>query len=173
MLRSTSAKTAFLGATLLTACSAKPIGSELAAPEPVFDVKAFFLGRTEGKASLKIVFKAPAAIHVQGQGHIDADGALILDQVINRAEHKPERRQWRFRQISANRFSGTLTGATGPVVGEVTGNTLHLGYSMKGGLRVEQWLYLQPGGRTALNRMQIHKFGLPVGHLEETIRKLD
>jgi hypothetical protein len=37
----------------------------------------------------------------------------------------------------------------------------------------EQWIYLQPGGRTALNRMRLTKLGITVGRLDETIRKLD
>ena len=51
------------------------------------------------------------------------------------------------------------------------GNRLHLAYKMKNGMGVEQWIYLQPGGQVALNRMRVTKFGVPVATLEETIRK--
>ena len=54
------------------------------------------------------------------------------------------------------------------------GNRLHLRFTTTdGGLDAEQWLYLQPGGRVALNRMVLRKFGLPVATLDETIRKVD
>lgn len=58
------------------------------------------------------------------------------------------------------------------MTGEVTGNLLHLAFSMKGGLRAQQWLYLQPGGQVSRNRMLITKFGLPVASLDETIRHM-
>ncbi|MBS0504909.1 MAG: DUF3833 family protein [Proteobacteria bacterium] len=173
MSRSASAKAALLGAALLTACSAKPIGGELAAPQPVFDAKTFFAGHTEGRATLKIIFKAAQPVHVDGKGWVEPDGTLILDQVVKRGDHAPERRRWRFREMGPNRYAGSLSDAAGPVVGDVRGNRLHLAYPMKGGYKAEQWIYLQPDGRTALNRMAITKFGIEVGRLEETIRKLD
>ena len=173
MCRSASAKAALLGAALLTACSAKPIGSELAAPQPVFDAREFFVGRTEGRASLKIIFKSARPVHVDGTGRIDSDGTLILDQVVKRVDHAPERRQWRFRQTGPGRYAGTLSDATGPVVGDVRGNMLHLSYPMKGGVKAEQWIYLKPDKRTAINRIVITKLGIEVARLDETIRKLD
>ena len=42
---------------------------------------------------------------------------------------------------------------------------------MKGGLHAQQWLYLQPGGQVARNRMVVTKFGVPVASLDETITK--
>ena len=59
------------------------------------------------------------------------------------------------------------------VAGDVNGNCLHLTYPMKGGMKVEQRIYLQPGGKTALNRMTVSKLGITVAHLNETISKLD
>ena len=59
----------------------------------------------------------------------------------------------------------------GPVTGEVTGHRLHLRFRLKSGLRAEQWLELQAGGRTALNRMVVTKWGVPVARLTETITR--
>ena len=44
---------------------------------------------------------------------------------------------------------------------------------MKGGVQAEQWIYLQPDQRTALNRMRITKLGVTVAQIDETIRKID
>lgn len=98
---------------------------------------------------------------------------MVLDQIVTQQGKKPERREWRIREVSPGRYAGSLSDATGPVEGDVTGNCLHLSYPMKSGLKIEQRIYLQPGGRTALNRMTIRKLGVTVGHLAETIRKLD
>ncbi len=61
----------------------------------------------------------------------------------------------------------------GPVSGEVTHNRLHLSFRMKGGFHAQQWLTMEPSGRSVRNVMVVRKFGIPVASLEETIRKLD
>jgi Protein of unknown function (DUF3833) len=76
-------------------------------------------------------------------------------------------------RLGGGRYGGTLSDAEGPLVAQITGNCLHLRYSAKGHLSVEQWLYLQPGGKVALNRMVVRKFGIRVARLDETIRRVD
>jgi hypothetical protein len=156
---------------LVAGCVGVPPHADLAAPQPVFVPAAFFAGRTEGHARLKVIFGSTRPVHVVGEGQVMRDGTLVLDQVVSQADKPPKRREWRIRETAPGHYSGTLTDASGPVVGEVTGNCLHLTYPMKGGVKAEQWIYLQPGGATALNRMSITKFGVPVARLEETIRK--
>jgi len=160
-----------LPAFLLLA-AAGPISSDLSAPQPVFHPAVFFAGRTEGHAKLKQLFHSARPVHVVGNGRVERD-TLILDQIVTQQGKKPERRQWRIRETTPGRYAGTLSDATGPVSGDVAGNCLHLAYPMKGGLKVEQRIYLQPGGRTALNRMKISKLGVTVASLDETISKLD
>lgn len=162
-----------LAAALLGGCGAKSPAPELAAPTPLFRPEQFFAGRTAGSGSLKIIFKDAEAIRVEGRGRVAPDGTLILDQIVHRGAKNPQQRQWRIRTGSAGSFAGTLTDATGRVQGTVSGNLMHLAYPMKGGVHAEQWIYLQPDGRTALNRMVITKMGLTVARLDETIRKLD
>ena len=60
------------------------------------------------------------------------------------------------------------------MTGELTGNVLHLRYRLvEGGVSVNQTITLQPGGRTAQNRMTFRRFGLNVATVEETIRKVE
>lgn len=173
MCRSTAAKAGLLSLVAVAGCSATQPGEELARPRPIFDVAVFFAGRTHGDATLKVIFKDPESIRVEGSGHAAPDGTLVLDQIVKREKQAPESRQWRFRALAGNRYTGTLTDATGPVSGDVQGNMLHLRYPMKDGVKAEQWIYLQSDGRTALNRMRMTKFGLTVARLDETIRKMD
>lgn len=156
---------------LVPGCVGVPPHADLAAPQPVFAPAAFFAGRTEGQARLKVIFGGTRPVHVIGEGRVTPDGTLVLDQVVTQAGKPAKRREWRIRETAPGRYGGTLTDASGPVVGEVTGNCLHLSYSMRGGVQAEQWIYLQPGGATALNRMSITKFGIPVARLAETITK--
>lgn len=154
-------------------CRAEPIAPELAASSPLFAADRFFTGRTRGDGSIKIMLQGAEILRVEGNGWIDPDGTLVLDQVVRRGTRLPEKRQWRFRGAGSGRYSGTLSDAAGPVTGEVRGNMLHLNYAMKGKVQAEQWIYLQADGRSALNRMAIRKFGMTVARVDETIRKLD
>lgn len=158
---------------LVGGCVGVPPHAGLAAAQPVFAPATFFAGRTEGRARLEVMFGSPRPVHIAGDGRVERDGTLVLDQAVTQAGKPPKRREWRIRETAPGRYAGTLTDASGPVSGTVTGNCLRLRYPMKGGLNAEQWLYLQPGGRTALNRMSITKFGIPVARLEETITKRD
>ena len=70
-------------------------------------------------------------------------------------------------------YTGTLSDAKGPISAKVSGNELNIRYKTKDGLDVEQWLFLQPGGETAVNHMVVRKLGVTVASLEETIRKIN
>jgi hypothetical protein len=138
-----------------------------------FDPVAFFTGRTEGKGTLRKIMSGSTPLRVEGVGRVAPDGALILDQRVHEGAAAPQSRQWRIREIAPGRYAGSLTDAVGPMVGAMEGNRLHIRFTMKGGLDVEQWLTLQPGGRTLANRMTVRKFGMVVAALDETIRKAD
>ena len=156
---------------LLSGCISTPPHEHLARPEPIFSPDAFFSGRTEGKATLHIILKGAQPVRVEGEGHVAPDGTLVLVQRVRRGEKAPAIRTWRLHEAGPRRYTGTLTGAKGPVTGDVAGNRLHLRFTSKDGTDTEQWLYLQPGGQEALNRMVVRKFGIPVASLTETIRK--
>ena len=160
-------------ALLLAAFSFAPPHRQLAASAPVFQPEHFFLGRTEGRGTIKSKFARPGTLVVRSNGHVEKDGTLVLAQTVERPGEPVESRLWRFRKAGAGIYRGTITNAVGPVTGEVSGNCLRLRYKMKrGGLHAEQHIYLQPGGRSAFNRMTVKKFGLTVATVEETIRKL-
>lgn len=165
----------FLAAAwLLTTSAFDPPHKNLAASEPVFRAEEFFLGRTEGKGTIKQAFARRSAMVVQSVGRVDPDGTLVLEQRVRRGENPPDQRQWRIKKLADGRYAGTISDAKGPVTGEVRGNCLHLTYTMtRGGMRTDQYIYLQPGGRVALNRMTIKKLGLTFATVEETIRKIE
>ena len=154
---------------LLSSCAGGPPPSSIAAGPP-FAAERFFAGRLDGTGMLRIALHAPSTTHVTSIGKVAPDGTLTLDQHIEQ-QGKPARdRQWRIRPLGNGRYTGTLTDATGPVTGEAVGNRLHLRFSMKGGMRVDQWLTLSPDARVAQNRMIVRKLGVTVATLDETIR---
>lgn len=149
-----------------TLCAPHPGDSQRFAP------LAFFTGSTEGEGRLKIAMHHARTVRVHGAGHMAADGALMLDQRVEQ-EGKPARqRAWRLCEVAPGRYTGTLSDAAGPVLGQVTGNRLHLRFRIKGGLAADQRLELQPGGQALRNRMTVRKLGIVVATLDETIRKL-
>ena len=161
----------------LAGCVTTPEHIDLARSAPVFSPNEFFAGASTGEGDLRILLSGASQTHVTSRGEVAPDGTLVLVQQVQRGSGPPTTRTWRLHAVgpaAGGRYAGSLTSAEGPVSGEVEGNRLHLRFTAKsalGGLDTEQWLYLQPGGREALNRMVVRKFGIPVASLRETIRK--
>lgn len=138
-----------------------------------FDPLTFFAGRTEGSGAFKIVLHRTRNVHVHGRGVVQPDGSIILDQTVEDGTKPPQKREWHIRQVAPGRYTGTLTDARGPILGESIRDAFHLKYKTKGGIAIEQWISLAPGGRVAHNRLIARKVGVVVAKLDETIRKLD
>jgi hypothetical protein len=153
------------------------IALAIATPAPAaaparFDPLAFFAGRTEGTGRLKIVLRRGRGVRVEGRGRVE-QGTLVLDQRVAEEGKPPRTRTWRIRAVAPGRYAGTLSDAAGPVAGETSGDRLHLSFPMTGGLRAEQWLQLEPGGRAARNRLVVRKLGITVARLDERIVRID
>jgi hypothetical protein len=157
----------FFTATLAACTASAP------AKAPSFDPLAFFTGSSRGEGTLKIVAKASIPVRVESFGHPDGKGGIVLDQTIHEAGKPTRQRRWVLRQTSPTTMTGTITDNPGPVSGRLESNRLLLNYSMKNGLKAEQVLTAQPGGRSVTNRMTVRKFGMPVAHFDEVITKLD
>ncbi len=137
-----------------------------------FDPATFFAGRTHGEATLDTLIASPVRVTVDSVGRRQGD-TLVLDQAIRQGDQPARVRRWTMRPVAPNRFSGTLTDATGSVQGTTAGPRAYIRYTMKNGMQVEQQLALQRDGRTVLNRLEVKKFGVRLATLTETIRKLD
>ena len=159
--------TPFLAFLVAAAAQAAP------APAPVGSaLENFFIGRTEGSGTVNVILSGRHAVRDRGRGWRDRSGALRLDQIVEEEGKPARRRSWRLVRAGGNRITGTISDARGPVAGELAGNTLHLRYRLTEGPSVEQWITLQPGGRSATNRMTFRRFGVRVATVESTIRKV-
>jgi hypothetical protein len=172
LMRSPPMRAFLLPAPLLLAAFAPAVRPPAADAAQPFDAIRFFDGRTEGQGVLKVVLRSATKIRVESRGRTETDGTLSVRQTVSHGDKPARIREWRIRELSPGRYVGTLSDASGPVVGAVAGNRLHLRFRMKGGLNADQWLTLAPGGRSAHNLMRVRKFGLTVASLDETIRKL-
>ena len=140
-----------------------------ASPAP----EQFFVGRTEGVGTVSVMLSRRHSVRDRSRGRIEQRGTLVLDQIVEEEGKPPRRSRWRLTRSGGNRITGTISDARSPVTGEVAGNVIHLRYRGAEGPSVEQWITLQPGGRTATNRMVFRRFGLVVATLESTIRRVD
>jgi len=157
----------------LVAAAAMALAGAATAPAPALDMTAFFSGRTHTENVLKIVFKRPARLVVDSVGGRGDRGDFVLLDTV-REEGKPVReRKWIMRPVGPNRFTGSLTDATGPVDVTVSGRQAVIRYTMKGGLKVVQQMELQADGRTLSNHVVVRKFGLKFASVDGTVRKLD
>ena len=149
------------------------LGLLLLVQAPASAAERFFVGRTAGSGTIRVVLSGQHGFRVRSVGRLDRSGALLLDQIVEEEGKPVRRRTWRLVRSGANRISGTLSDARGPVSGEIAGRVLNLRYAPTEGGTVDQRITFHPSGRTAENRMTIRRFGVPVATVEETIRRVD
>ena len=144
----------------------------LAAQAPGSALERFFVGRTEGSGTVHVIMSGRHAVRDRATGRMEG-GTLVLDQVV-REEGKPARRRvWRLTRSGGTAVSGTISDARGRVTGQVSGNSLTLRYRLTEGPSVVQTITLQPGGRSASNRMTFRSWGVNVATVATTIRRTD
>jgi hypothetical protein len=166
------AKLCGLGAAGLTGCSSALPPSAFAGGTPAMRPEIFFAGPTRSSGVLENRSGVPTSrLQVEGCGKTLADGSFRLDQIVHFSTGKPEVRIWLVHRIDAHRYEGTLTDASGPVKAEAYGNLFHVLYPMASpiGGQLEEWMYLQPDGKTVMNETTIFVFGVVAAHLAERI----
>jgi hypothetical protein len=146
--------------------------SAFAGQSPEMRPEMFFEGKTNSSGVLEDRSGAPTRmLHVEGLGEIRPDGDFRLVQRVRFDDDPAETRTWLMHRLDNHRYAATLTDASGPVEGEAYGNLFHLRYPMANpfGGEMEQWLYLQPDGRTVVNEATITVLGIVVARLLERI----
>ncbi len=137
-----------------------------------FNPVEFFRGHSHGDGVLKVIFQPSKTIKVDSFGSTEADGSLLLKQIIHEPEKPPRTRYWRMRQEGSHRFAGTLTDAAGPVRVDVNGDRVRIQYTGQNHLYFDQ-LLTAVGPREVRNMMRVRRFGIVVAHFQEIIRKED
>lgn len=133
----------------------------------------FFVGRTESMGTVSVVMSGRHAVRDRSRGRVERGNILILEQHVEEQGKPARSRTWRLVRTADNRIAGTISDARGPVTGEVSGNVIHLRYQSIEGPAVEQWITLDPGRRTAQNRMVFRRFGMTLATVTSVIRKMD
>ena len=162
-----------LACMMLPGCLSSLAARPPLAPAPVLDPIAFFTGHTHGEGALEVRFGKRREFTVEGNGYQNPDGTFQLDQTITYASGSVETRRWVLERRDTTSYKATLSDASGDVSAEVTGNLFHLRYQIRQPrVFMEQWLYLQPDGRSVLNIAQVTVLGIPWARLSETITRV-
>jgi hypothetical protein len=146
--------------------------SAATSPSPPVDPLRFFVGRTESVGRVKVMFHHGYGTHSSGQGRIEPDGSLLLVQQVFDDGKPPHERRWHVRQVTQDRYTGTMTEAEGPVTIDRIGDRYRFSFRMDGRLNVEQVLTPLPGGRAATNDAKVRRLGLVVATTQGIVRKL-
>jgi Protein of unknown function (DUF3833) len=176
IMRPRSIPTLLSLAIVLGGCAPVLAPSAFEGATPEMRPENFFAGTTTSSGVLENRAGAPTRrLHVESAGRMLPDGNFRLDQTITFEQDPPVTRTWMMRRVDAHRYTATLTDASGTVDAEAYGNLFHLTYPMKKPVlgRMEQWLYLQPDGRTVVNEATITVLGIVVAHLSERITHED
>lgn len=152
--------------------------SDFATGRPIFDPVAFFTGRTRSSGVQETRRGAPVqTVTTETDGRRQADG-LHLEQSLQFGAAKRQHRSWVIRRINPHHFEATANDILGVARGEAYGNVFHwsftLGVSPGNPLmnvRMSQWMYLQPDGRTMINHSTIRKGGLVLAQVTEQFRR--
>lgn len=142
-------------------------------PQPRFDPIRFFSGHTHGEGTLDVRAGSDRKLTVEGMGTANPDGTFTLGQTITFDDGAVEQRKWVLRRSDSTHYAATLSDAKGEVTAETNGTQFHLRYLIRSPeVFMEQWLYLQPDGRTVLNQAEVTVLGVPWAHLSETITRV-
>ncbi len=164
-------------AIALSGCATMNV-SEFRGGRPEFDPVRFFTGATSSFGVMENRGGAPKQIvKTETKGQLAGD-TLRLEQVLSLGTSKPQHRSWRIRKIDAHRYEATANDIVGTVQGEAYGNVFHWSFTLAlspgnplANVRMSQWMYLQPDGKTMVNHSTIRKFGIVVAQVTEQFRK--
>ncbi|WP_395745474.1 DUF3833 family protein [Prosthecobacter sp.] len=145
---------------------------------PPLDPKAYFSGHLQSSGMVqnhggKVRDEFTTRIH-----GVPSQKGLLLIQDFTFASGRKVHRVWDIDVLDAHHFEGEASDGVGLARGEAWGNAFEWNYTLavpKGGRKFDinfhQIMLLQPDG-TLLNRAQFGKFGLRLGTVTESFRKL-
>ena len=170
----------FLCFTAFSSGQAAPIApSAFADGRPAFDPLRFFNGHTRSWGVFENTKGEPTErITTETWGRM-VKGELHMEQDLFIGNKPRSHRSWKMRRLDAHHFEATANDVVGTARGVASGNAFFWTFTLalKPGhplfnVRMTQHMYLQPDGRTMINRDTIRKFGIVVAGVTEQFRRL-
>lgn len=163
-----------LSLTLLSGC-AGPQVADHAAEQPVLDLRQYFNGTLDAYGlftdrSGKVVKRFTVVMTCSWSGPPGQETG-VLDEAFRYSDGSTERRVWTLKRQPDGRFTGTAADVAGQASGEVQGNALRWGYTLRlpvDGRIIEvqfdDWMYLM-SDKVMLNKAEMRKFGIKLGEV--------
>lgn len=147
-------------------------------PAPTADPLRFFTGHTRSSGVFENRRGEPRqTVRTETWGRI-VGGELRLEQDLYLGDQPRQRRSWRLRRIDARHFEGRANDVREPIRGEMKGNVFRWSFTLAtkpgkpfSAVRMTQFMYFQPDGRTMVNRSMIRKFGILLTSVTEQFRR--
>lgn len=149
-----------------------PARFEAAAPQ--FQPDRFFEGTTHSWGVMETPSGAPTGRFTTTMEGARTGDVLVLTQHFRYDDGHTQERVWRVRRVDAHHYEGTAGDVVGTARGQAFGNAFRWDYTLTlsqgnalSRVRVRQWMYLQDGGETMVNRVSISKLGIVVAQTTE------
>ncbi|MEX8517722.1 MAG: DUF3833 domain-containing protein [Leptothrix sp. (in: b-proteobacteria)] len=177
MTRRTLAAALLSAATLFTGC-AGPQVQDYAGETPPLDLRRYFNGNliahglfTDRSGAVKRRFTVQIKAYWVGD-----DG--VLEEDFRYSDGKTERRVWNLTRLADGHYIGHAADVVGEAQGQAAGNALRWRYTLSlpvdGSVyqvQFDDWMFLMDE-QTLLNRATMSKFGVRLGEVTLSFRKL-
>jgi hypothetical protein len=167
----------FIMVLMMGGCASRSIES-FDKGRPVLKPEIYFAGRTHSWG----IFETPGGqptktIRTETSGRWDG-ARLHFEQDIQFQDGSTEHRSWLIHRLDAHHYTATGTGIIGVAHGAAYGNVFHLDFTLDaapgnplGHVHMSQWMYLQEGGKTLVNRDTLTKAGVIITEITEQFQK--
>ncbi len=163
---------------IFTSCSSQKIES-FQDKTPRLTFEDFFIGKVQGSGVFFDRFSnLRRSFVVEMEGSVNSD-ILTLKEVLKYDDGEIVNRTYEVTKYSDNFYKATADGVVGFAEIHSFGNALQWKYLLKQKigksewtLRFDDWMYLQPTG-VILNRAKVTKFGLNVGEVFMSIKRIE
>lgn len=161
----------------LGGCAA-PQPSDYAAATPRLDLKQYFNGKLQAHGIVTDrAGKVLQRFTVDLEGRWQGDEG-VLEEQFRYADGRREQRTWQLSAGPDGRYRGRAADVVGEALGQAAGNALNWQYTLRlpvGGevydVQFDDWMFLVDD-QVMLNRAVISKFGLRVGEVLLSFRRL-
>lgn len=163
---------------LLTGCSSVAV-NDYAANTPKLDIRQYLNGKLEAWGVLfDMSGKADLHFYVTMVGSWNGNVGTLKENFVYSDGRKDER-IWTITFSDDTNFTATAHDVEGVAVGSQAGNAMNMRYVLNAvrsngdtiSLSMDDWIYLVDE-KTVINRTKMRKFGITVGELMLTFKKL-
>ncbi len=163
---------------LLTGCSSLT-PRDYADNKPVLDIRQYLNGKLEAWGVLfDYTGKADLHFHMTLEGKWNGNVGTLAEEFVY-SDGRRDQRVWTITFTDDHNFTATAADIEGKAIGSQYGNAANMKYTLNAvrssgdtiTLNMDDWLYLVDEN-TIMNRAKMRKFGITVGELMVSFKKL-